>query len=86
MAVEGGVRPASLEEREAVDEAQPLASGTAARMKTVPERSPLMNKSLLFMHWGSVDGGRRQVLGSPVFYSRSKHRDVEDFMNSICQM
>jgi len=27
-------------------------------MKTTPERSPLMNKSLLFMYLGSVNGGR----------------------------
>ena len=58
MAVEGGVRPASLEEREAVDEAQLLASGTAARMKTTPERSPLMNKSLSFLYRESVNGDR----------------------------
>ena len=70
------VSVASLEEREAAEEVRPPASGTAARMKTAPERSLPMNKSLLFLHRESVSGGR---IGSRIFciFSRSKHRDVK---------
>ena len=51
-----GVRLASSEKRgAATKEIQPSASGTAARMKSAPERSPLMNKSLLFQYWWYVD-------------------------------
>ena len=54
----GSVHLASSEKREAANEIWPPISGTAARMKTVPKRSSLMNKSLLFLYRGSVDSGR----------------------------
>ena len=64
IAMAVGVRLDSLEEQEAADKVQPPASGTAARMETAPERFPLINKSLLFLHLGSVHGGRT---GSQIF-------------------
>ena len=53
-----GVRLASLEKRNVVGKIQLLAPGTAARMKIALKRSLSMNKSLLLLYWGSVNGGR----------------------------
>ena len=53
-----GVFLASLEEQEVADELRLPVLGTAARMKTAPERSPSMNKSLLLLYQGSVNDGR----------------------------
>ena len=46
ITIGGGVRLASLEERESADDIRLPSPGTAARMKTALERSPSMNKSL----------------------------------------
>jgi len=58
IAVAGGVRVASLEERKAAYEIRLPASEIATRMKIAPERSPPTNESLLFLYKGSVSGGR----------------------------
>ena len=62
----GGVRLASLKEQEAADEILLSTSGTIARMKTAPERSPSMNKSLLLLYRWFVNSAR-QVLRYLVF-------------------
>ena len=45
-----GVRLISLEEWGDADKIQPPVSGTAAKIKTAPERSPPINKSLMFLY------------------------------------
>jgi len=42
----------SLEEREATDETRLPAPGTVARMKTAPDRSPLIEQALVILALG----------------------------------
>ena len=50
--VVGGERLPSLEERETADETQLHASGTAARMKSTPDRSPSIEQALVVLTSG----------------------------------
>jgi len=52
IAVVGSERIASLEKRETADETQLPASGTAARMKTTPDRSPSIEQALVVLTSG----------------------------------
>ena len=73
IAVAGGVLLAYLEEREAANEIQLPASGTAVRMKTVLERFPPMNK-FLFLCRGSSNGGK---MGSRIFCISFQKSNIE---------
>ena len=50
---------AFLKEWEATDVTKLRASGIATRIKTAPDRSPLMNKPFPFLLRESVNGGRK---------------------------
>ena len=77
ITIAGSDHLASLKEREAANETLLRASRTTARMKTAPNKSPLMNKLLPFLLRGSVDGGRIGSWISCVSFSKGKHKDIK---------